>query len=64
MESQHRHHGEAAQCQRDHPGDLALPDLEGPGLVKDGGRLADDRRWLHGREVHGWAAMPASILNI
>ena len=51
MERQHRQHGQAAQRQGDHAGDLALPDFEGAGLVKDGGRLADDRRWLHGGEV-------------
>jgi hypothetical protein len=51
MEREHRHDGEPAQRQCDHAGDLALPDLERPALVKDGGRLANDRRWLHGRQV-------------
>ena len=40
MERQHRQHGQAAQRQGDHAGDLAMSDFDPAGLMEDGGGLA------------------------
>jgi hypothetical protein len=62
VEGEHRQDGKAAQRQGDDTGDLASTDVKGTGLEKDGGRLLQDRRWLHGTRAGRQSPAPIRLI--